>query len=119
MDTILRTTINTYSLKTLLIIKPLTAMRLEDKLPLSFVELKCSITCQLLFLCPSGPPADATRGLAVAVEGVEGTLSFMKACSAVGEDRLCCFRLVHLLPCGLLRVSVESCKKKFSCKLRW
>lgn len=28
----------------------LTAMRLEDRLPLSLVELKCSMTCQLLFL---------------------------------------------------------------------
>lgn len=48
------------------------------------------------------------RGLAVVVEGVEGTLSFAKDCSAVGDDLLCCFRLVHRLPCGLLLVKVES-----------
>lgn len=57
----------------------LTAIKLEDKLPLS-LEPKCSITCQLLFLVIS-PPATPTlpdvppppeNGLVVAVEvGVE------------------------------------------------
>jgi hypothetical protein len=82
----------------------LTAMRLDERLPLSF-ELKCSITCQLLFLAPS--PAVAGRGLVLVVEGVETPLPFPISVSGSVHDLGCCFKLVHRRPQPRLKVLVS------------
>lgn len=68
----------------------LTAIKLDDKLPL-FVDPKCSMTCQLLFFGMSG------SGLAVAVDEVD-----VSSVSRSVSVRVCCLKLVQRRPQPLL-----------------